>query len=428
MALACCFVLATSCATSPDGASEDGGRRARPEVVRATRLSAERVQLTFPPLEPVRAQEELSPEEARAVLAGFHQAFRQAPSPRLQRALAMTGGSGAPAAWELELRRELLARYGPSRLPLPESLEHSRLMLALRRAPRYMGPGIRDAAEELFSSPAFLASVALSVTVYLAAWALPEPVFSKAFAAALTVRLAIAVGLLELRNLGLACYQLYRDAQAARTVEQVEAVAKRFGRALGGTALRAVVLVASFGVGRALPRVPEGGVWSLLTPSRYAMPGGLTWQSATSVQMVAEGTLVVSGVAVGTATGSASGGVGSACTDGAVKKDDHQWHHLATNKNDVSSVHGGPWTPLFQRLFAMAGMRLDDPANLVYLSGHQGPHPEKYHVDVYERLEAVVARCKGQEQCRALLTLELKKLADEVCTPGSRLNRLATKT
>nr|WP_241759174.1 AHH domain-containing protein [Pyxidicoccus parkwaysis] len=247
-----------------------------------------------------------------------------------------------------------------------------------------MGPGIRDAAEEMFRSPAFLASVTLSVMLYLSAWALPEPVFSKGFAAALTVRLAFAVGLLELRNLGLACYQLYKDAEAARTAEELEAVAERFGRAMGGTALRVMVLVAGFGVGKTLPKVPEGGLWSLLTPSRYAMPGGLTWQTATSVQMVADGTLVASGVAAATAASSASGGAGSACSDGSVKKADHQWHHLATNKNTVSETAGGPWTPLFEDFFARAGMSLEDPANLVYLQHHQGPHPEAYHAEVFQ--------------------------------------------
>lgn len=412
------LVLSASCATSPEG------RRDGTEVVRAERLSGDRVRLSFPPVAPVPGWEVLRPEEARAVLAGFHQALRQMPSPRFQRVLA----AGTPAEWESRLRREFLERYGPSLFPLPGSLEHSRLVLALRMSPDYMGPGIRDAARELFSSPAFLASVALSVTVYLAAWALPEPVFSKGFAAALTVRLAIAVGLLELRNLGLACYRLYQEAEAARTLEELEAVAERFGRAMGGTALRALVLVASFGVGRTLPDVPKGGLGSLLTPPRYAMPGGMTVQGATSVQMVAEGTLVVTGVAAGTAVGSASGGAGAACTDGAQKKDGYQWHHLATDKNDVSSVHGGPWTPVFELIFAKAGMSLQDPANLVYLAGHQGPHPEAYHVDIYERLEAAVAGCKGQDECRSRLTAELKRLAGEVCTPGTLLHRLATKS
>ncbi|MFP2924520.1 AHH domain-containing protein [Pyxidicoccus sp. 3LG] len=390
--------------------------------MRTTRLADGKVQLTFTPLEPVPALERLSPEEARAVLAGFHLALREVPPPRFQRASA-----GAEEPWELQLRQEFLARYGPSRLPLPDSAEHSRLFQALRRAPRYMGPGIREAAEELFNSPAFLASVALSVTVYLAAWALPEPLFSKAFAAALTVRLAIAVGLLELRNLGVACYQLYKDAEAARTVEELEAVAERFGRTMGGTALRVVVLVATFGVGKTLPKVPEGGLWSLLTPSRYAMPGGLTWQSATTVQMVADGSLVVSGVVVGTATGSASGGAGSACADGSVKLDDYRWHHLATNKNDTAEVRGGPWTPRFEDLFERAGMSLNDSANLVYLRKHQGPHPEAYHAEVFARLEEALGECDAAPKCRPRLVQELGKLTRDVCTPGSSLHRLVTQ-
>lgn len=424
MALVCCSVAWASCATVPDGYAEDGCGQSRPEPVQATRLSGDRVRLSFTPVPPPHAWATLSPEEAHAVLASFHLAFRMAPAPRIQRALAT---SGAPAEWERQLREEFLARYGPSPVPLPASLEHSRLFLALQHSPRYMGPGIRDATEELFRSPAFLASVTLSVMVYLSAWALPEPVFSKAFAAALTVRLAIAVGVLELRNLGLACYRLYQDAEAARTAEELEAVAERFGRAMGGTALRALVLVAGFGVGKALPKVPEGGLWSLLMPSRYAMPGGLTWQSATSVQMVADGTLVVSGVAVGAAAGSASGGAGSACSDGSVKKEGYEWHHIATNKNDTSELRGGPWTPRFVALFARAGMSVTDPANLVYLKHHQGPHPEAYHVEVFRRIDEVLQDCGPAVRCKAALLDELAKLKGEVCTPGSKLHRLVTQ-
>jgi hypothetical protein len=139
--------------------------------------------------------------------------------------------------------------------------------------------------------------------------------------------------------------------------------------------------------------------------------------------MVADGTLVIAGVAAGTAASS----VGGACLDGAQKKDGYQWHHLATDKNDLSPVRGGPWTPRFEDLFTKAGMRLDDPANRVYLRDHQGPHPEAYHEEVHERLLAAVSQCHPQEQCRRRLTEELKRIAGEVCTRGSRLHRLLTK-
>ncbi|WP_223756672.1 AHH domain-containing protein [Myxococcus sp. RHSTA-1-4] len=142
--------------------------------------------------------------------------------------------------------------------------------------------------------------------------------------------------------------------------------------------------------------------------------------------MVADGTLVVSGVAVGTAAGSASGGVGSACTDGSVKKDGYQWHHLATNKNNASEIRGGPWTPRFEDLFARAGMSLEDPANLVYLLGHQGPHPEAYHSEVFKRLEDALGECDAVPRCRPRLVQELQKLMSDVCTPGTRLHQWAT--
>jgi hypothetical protein len=147
-------------------------------------------------------------------------------------------------------------------------------------------------------------------------------------------------------------------------------------------------------------------------------------QGVTTVQMVADGSIVVTGVAAGTAASV----VGSACADGSESKDGYHWHHLATNKNEVSERSGGPWTPLFERLFARAGMGLDAAENLVYLKGHKGPHPEEYHSEIYQRLEDALGGCRSVAQCKRELVRELKKLADEVCTPGSELHQWVTKT
>ena len=94
------------------------------------------------------------------------------------------------------------------------------------------------------------------ILVYFAAWLMPEPFFSKSFAAMLTARLALVVGLLELRNVALTVLQLYREAQAAKTLAELEAVAERL--AMGRTALRVLIMVASFGVAKTLPNVPPG--------------------------------------------------------------------------------------------------------------------------------------------------------------------------
>ncbi len=385
------------------------------------------MKLTFEPapLDPVL--DVLEVDTARSILADLYGPPRPAAKSRLRLVLASTGPlgePGTPARWEQQLKEEFLSRYGPSLVPLPESLEASPLVLALKLSPRYMGTGARDAAQELFSSPPFLVSVALSMGVYFAAWLLPEPLFSKAFVAALTLRLALAVGVVELTQVAQACLRLYREVQAARTVQELESAAEHFGKAMGGTALRVLVLVASFGVGKGLPEVPEGGLRTLLSAPRYAMAEGVTVEGATAVQIVSDGTLIVAGAAVGTAASLQ----GSACADGSEKKDGHHWHHLATDKNTSSTAQGGPWTPLFKRLFAKAGMSLDAPENLVYLLGHQGPHPEAYHSEIFQRLGSVLEDCEGPAHCRGKLVEELRRITNEVCTPGSKLHRLLTRT
>jgi len=207
-------------------------------------------------------------------------------------------------------------------------------------------------------------------------------------------------------------------------VQELEAAAEHFGRAMGGTALRTLMLVASLGLSKTLPEVPEGGLRALLNAPRYAMPGGgPSLQGATAVTMAADGTIVVAGVAAGTAASA----VGSACAHGSEKKDGHHWHHLATNKNDTSTLSGGPWTPRFETLFELAGMSLEASENLVYLKGHKGPHPEAYHQAVYERLNEALGGCAPASQCKRKLVEALRKLADQACTPGTRLHQLLTK-
>jgi hypothetical protein len=63
----------------------------------------------------------------------------------------------------------------------------------------------------------------------------------------------------------------------------------------------------------------------------------------------------------------------------------------------------------------------------VNLLGHFGPHPEEYHGEIFRRLEDAIRFCRPQQNCRARLLEELKRIADEVCTPGTRLHSLTTK-
>jgi hypothetical protein len=102
-------------------------------------------------------------------------------------------------------------------------------------------------------------------------------------------------------------------------------------------------------------------------------------------------------------------------------------HHICTNKNPLSDATGGPWTPRCEKVFKKAGMTLEDAANKVRLNGHEGPHPERYHKEVMDRLERAVERCQTTETCRARLMKELARIANELLTRGSDLRSLIVK-
>nr|WP_246357685.1 AHH domain-containing protein [Pyxidicoccus fallax] len=102
-------------------------------------------------------------------------------------------------------------------------------------------------------------------------------------------------------------------------------------------------------------------------------------------------------------------------------------HHIATDKWWDSTNSGGPWSPQFQTLFDKAGMSLNDPANIVNVKGHKGLHPRQYHEEVFERLVEATEDCLTMQQCRELLTAELRRLAREIVTPNTKLNKLVTR-
>lgn len=100
-------------------------------------------------------------------------------------------------------------------------------------------------------------------------------------------------------------------------------------------------------------------------------------------------------------------------------------HHIATDKNRISTAAGGPFTPMFEGLFEKAGMNLQDAINKLAVLGHRGPHPE-YNRMVYERLSSAVEGLEGFAYEDAFQN-ELYAIAQESAQPGSTLNRLLTK-
>ena len=243
----------------------------------------------------------LSVEEARFLREALA-AMRSPPEPRL-RLLEVPGPRSPPRSvpqqLQLRVREEFLAGFGPGVLPLPDSAEGSPLWTALKMSPRFMGEGVRQAAEELFNSPLFIHGVYLSVMLYFSAWLMPEPLFSKAFAATLTVRLAMLGGLVELARVAQACLRLYEEAQAARTPAQLEMASAHFGMAIGGGGFRVVVLVATLGLGRLLPDVSVGGVAGEVRSWSAVLAGSSSVGTGITARLVADGTLVVTGVTAG---------------------------------------------------------------------------------------------------------------------------------
>ena len=402
------------------------------------------LRLTFKRLKPNPALALWTVAEAREVVQALEAHFQVVDSRREQRPLVTTAvgllvqlqADARPSALERKVREEFEELLGPALVELPEALASARWFQALKLSPRYMGEGVSEAALEMFSSPAVLLSVGMAMMLYALAWAAPEPVLSKALVGAVTVGLLLTYSAAELYTVGQACLKLYQEAQAAQTVEELEAVARRFGKALGGVGLRVLLTVAGAKLARGLPEVPKGGLWAKLSPPRFSFAGGGSGGSVrvvagTRAQVsVADGTVVLMGVTASTTAAAVSSAVSSARTTGACaksKQDGHHRHHLCTNKNDTSEITGGPWTPRFETLFELAGMSLDDPANIVYLRDHKGPHPEAYHNEVFERLKGALGTCRPQAECRARLMEELDKIAGEVCMPGSKLNKLATR-
>jgi hypothetical protein len=413
------MLLLCSCA-GPRSVEAGPGREASGRLgpYRMTPLGEGRVQLSLEE-SPEPLARNLRVAEARRALEEIRRAA-SALGVRRPMAQRVSTHAGGVEEWERRLWEEFAARYGAEDLPPVEQMAGERVRLALELSTRYMGAGVREAARELFSDPLFVTGVTASLVLYLAAWAAPEPIFSKSVAATVTLWLAIYFTVAELRHAGVVTWRLYQEASQARSLGELEAAAEHFGRNAGASLLRVMVMVVGWGVGKALPPVTRGGGGGSM-----AMAGGGTAEgmSLASVEVMADGTLVATGVWMGMVAKTAQQSV---CSDGKTKDGSYR-HHIATARNRDSDVRGGPWTPRFEDLFEEAGMSLEDAANTVYLRGHYGPHPEAYHQTVFTRLRLATAGCSDMATCRRLLTSELRRIAEEICTPGSMLNGLITK-
>jgi hypothetical protein len=258
-----------------------------------------------------------------------------------------------------------------------------------------------------------------AVVTLLVLLAMPEPV-TKFIAAWAAVGLILWVGAKTLYTLVTGWFQLMEEVKVATTFEEIREAGERFGRLFSREAAQAFAMMAmallthtATGFAEQVATLPGSAQVSMQAVGREGILLSEV-SAAESVMVTAEGFLVV--LPPGAVAMAARGGRG----------DRTEKHHIGTIANKKSSARGGPWTPRFERLFARAGMRLKDSENIVPLQGHKGPHPQRYHQIVYGRLQRVLGDCRSIAECRPKLTRALDRLAQEIATPGTELNRLVT--
>ncbi|SEL15787.1 A nuclease family of the HNH/ENDO VII superfamily with conserved AHH [Stigmatella aurantiaca] len=307
--------------------------------------------------------------------------------------------------------------------------EEGKRTLAFRLALDSVWAETAEALGELTDKEAMVTMLATTGAVYFALWLAPDPVLSKGIAATLTVALIGYLGWDTVWSLVKGWRVLAREVEAATTFDEIQDAGEKYGKVMGRNAARAFVMLAMAALGSTaqtlatrVPTLPGSAQASLVGVGQ----GGFRLAAAGQVTSVAVApggviTIALSPEAVAeTARGTravASEPVASAAHE----------HHIATNKWWDSTSSGGPWSPRFQKLFDRAGMSLDDTANKVRVQGHKGPHPQKYHEQIYERLEDAMGGCRSIQQCREALVGELEALAREITQPGSRLNALVTR-
>ncbi|NTX14449.1 AHH domain-containing protein [Myxococcus sp. CA056] len=274
-----------------------------------------------------------------------------------------------------------------------------------------------EALEDIADPGAVMATITAAATMYLLLWALPEPV-SKGAAATLTAIAIAYLGVDTVWRLLDGWLTLVREVDRATTFAKLSASGEAYGEVLGENAARVFVMLATAAIGSTAGLAAKAATLPGSAQAAVAVESqaGFQYAAVGSVQSVAVAAEGFTIALAPNALAMASQGM----------RNKGKRHHIATNKNDVSPARGGPWTPRFEELFKRAGMELKDTENIVEIVGHKGPHPERYHVIIRDRLRDALGGCRKVADCRKALTLELQKLAKEVQTKGTELHRLVT--
>ncbi len=294
-----------------------------------------------------------------------------------------------------------------------------RYMLAMALSKSPVLEEFQKALGDMVSMRAVLQAAIGTVVTLLVLLAMPEPV-TKFVAAWATTALVLWVGAFTLYNLVKGWFELMEEMKTATTFEEIREAGEKFGRLVSREAAQAFAMI----VMALLTHTAKGFAEQVAT-----LPGSaqVSLHAAEQEGILLSEVGAVDSVAVtddGFTVALAPGAVAMAASGGRRNRVEN--HHIGTNANEISTLRGGPWTPRLKRLFARAGMRLTDEENIVPIKGHKGPHPQRYHEIAYERMDRALGDCSSIGECREKLTDALKKLAREISTPGTELNRLVT--
>ncbi|MDC0711723.1 AHH domain-containing protein [Stigmatella sp. ncwal1] len=298
---------------------------------------------------------------------------------------------------------------------------HGRYIWALALSKSPVIDEMKKALGEMLEVRALISTVLWTLGSMLLIMAI-NPV-APALVAVIGLGLILYVGVDTLINLVNGWSRLMDEVKVATTFEQIRDAGERFGKIIGREAARAFTMLLMAAIG-STAQLFAAKVPTLPGSAQVAVQAdGTAKISLAALGSVEQIALSAEGVSVTVAaTAMTMGASGSGGTSPCIEK-----HHIATVCNDKDTKRGGPWTPRFRKIFAKAGMSMEDPANKMPLKGHYGPHPERYHQIVHKELLDATVNCRSVMECREGLTRALKALAKEIATPGTELNRLVTQ-
>jgi hypothetical protein len=326
---------------------------------------------------------------------------------------------------------EALGKPGDCRKALmnnPVLTGDGRYALGMSFAIEEVVPEMMQAFKDMADPEAIKASLYWTMAIYAAMWLAPEPVFSKGLATVITASFVCYIGVDTFWTLIQGFRRLVEELDHATSFAAIREAGSKYGKVMGKNAARAFALLLTAAIGQTAASF-SAKVPTLPGSAQASAAGARMGVKLTEVAQVEAVTVTANAVIIALAPNAvaATAQSMSGAASRPVDAEGHD-HHIATDKWTEATHSGGPWTPKFQKLFDRAGMSLNDPANIVRIRGHKGPHPEEYHREVFNRLNEAVEDCSSIKQCRESLTKALRGLADEIATEGTKLNKLITRS